>query len=689
MRGKKTLNEELHRINQIMVNSSGDVLLEQIETKIINKVLDDAITPQGLVKIMDDLGFETDGVIPNFLNKFDDLIIFAKDKGMWDEVMQKASKTEKITRYFNDLGEEIDPTEITPGVKVTMDTDYYKILPDGSEQLIDQKTYKEIVENNSEYYAIPPFLRLPITDLDALLGGVTKGSLKSVEDFMRSLQNFLKGGPLTDGLKKAIIALMGANPKFGKIIKKELMKSTDFTKRVKYAQYKGTMDDFMQTIADTLGMDRSSRLMNDLNALLSKEGALLESYFSFLTKAVDPMKVVRDWRFGNYKSKFEIIVKDVLVSGLYNYVMGGVIFKKAFSYVAKLGNSEVKVSTRIMEKVLGLIVATALFGGYRTLRDGDIAKSPKEWFLSHVSSFKNCVGQDKVSDALTGRLYKNVIGSQEEADKTGAVIKCDDVEFTKQFLKSYTIKNPEDVEKTAEALYATLNNNASGGAIWTLESWPFKGLPSLTKFILDSMGAFRPSQLVVDGVLKSEGMDILKLSQISDYYETEFKASLYKDMQNMNQWALLLKGATWEDVKTEILKLPYLDGGEAIEGQSKINYDTWQEMVTENKKYQLTYPEFISYDEGDFERTIDLAICGSGCKSGDKSCNCNDGGCKIGGVYVDIPVAIELNKKGVTTNSEFVTFCKGKEGFDKLKKIYDTAAAAGGGSDNCKLRPGR
>ena len=76
MRGKKTLNEELYRINQIMVNSSSNILSEQVEAKIINKVLDDAITPQGLVKIMDDLGFETDGVIPSFLNKFDDLIIF-------------------------------------------------------------------------------------------------------------------------------------------------------------------------------------------------------------------------------------------------------------------------------------------------------------------------------------------------------------------------------------------------------------------------------------------------------------------------------------------------------------------------------------------------------------------------------------------------------------------------------------
>ena len=51
MRNKKTLNEELYRINQLIVNSSSDVLLEQVEAKIINKVLDDTITPQGLLTI--------------------------------------------------------------------------------------------------------------------------------------------------------------------------------------------------------------------------------------------------------------------------------------------------------------------------------------------------------------------------------------------------------------------------------------------------------------------------------------------------------------------------------------------------------------------------------------------------------------------------------------------------------------
>ena len=110
MQGKKTLNEELYRINQLMVNSSSDVLLEQVEAKIINKVLDGAITPEGLIKIMDDIGFETDGVIPSFLNKFDDLVIFTKGNGeLWDEVIQKAAEVEKVTKYFDELGNEVDP----------------------------------------------------------------------------------------------------------------------------------------------------------------------------------------------------------------------------------------------------------------------------------------------------------------------------------------------------------------------------------------------------------------------------------------------------------------------------------------------------------------------------------------------------------------------------------------------------
>ena len=701
MRGKKTLNEELYRINQIMVNSSSDILLEQggPEAKIINKVLDDAITPQGLVKIMDDLGFETDGVIPNFLNKFDDLIIFAKDKAMWDEIMQKASKTEKITRYFNDLGEEIDPTEITPGVKVTMDTDYYKILPDGSEQLIDQKTYKEIVENNSEYYAIPPFLRLPTNELESYFKQVTNGSISTVEEFMRSLQSFLKGGPLTDGLKKAIIALMGANPQFTKIIKKALMSSSDFTKRVKYAQYKGTIDELIGTIADTLGLEKTSRLINDLGILLSKEGESLEKYFSFLTKAVDPMKVFRNIKFGNVvgvKQWFKVITGEILLSGFYNYVMGGVVLKGLYNYVTKIFNRNIKTKDKIYDSVYAIMIGMGIFGTYRSIRDKDITQlSPLEWFESIIESFSNCVGTDKVSDALTGRLYRNVIGTPQEADGSNAVVTCKDVEFSRAFLKTYSIQDENTVKIAAEALYATLNNNAAGGNWWTIlgddevdytvGEYEFElGVPSITKVILDMAGTFRPDEEVVENILENDATDILKMSQISDYYETKFNASLYDDMQNMNQWAALSKGATWDDIKTKINKLPYLDPDTSDE-----NYDTWLEIVEENEKYGLKYPQSIKYDDGDFEVTIPLAKCGTGCKSGGDDCNCNDGGCKIGGTLVSTDVGIALNKAGVKTNSEFVAYCKGKDGFDNLKKIYDTAAAAGGGDDNCKLRPGQ
>ena len=691
MQGKKTLNEELYRINQIMVNSSSDILLEQggPEAKIINKVLDDAITPQGLVKIMDDLGFETDGVIPNFLNKFDDLIVFASKGGdEWNEIIQKAAQTDKITRYFNDLGEEIDPTEIVPGVKVTMKTDYYRILPDGSGRLIDEKTYREIIENSSEYYSIPPFLRLPTTDLKALLDGVTDGSIKNVEEFMRSLQTFLKGAPLTDGLKKAIIALMGANPQFTKILKKALMSSPDFTKRVKYAQYKGTMDELVQTIADTLGLEKTSRLINDLGILVSKEGELLENYFSFLFRSVKPMQVWTNIRFGNVGGKqwAKVIISDILASGFYNYVMGGVFVKGLYSYVTKIFNKNIKTSDKLVDSAYALIIGIGLFGTYRSIRDKDIAQmSPVEWFRGLVDSFSSCVGKDKVSDALTGRLYRNVIGTPQEADDPNAVVNCGDVEFSKAFLKTYSIQDEAVVKKAAEALYATLNNNAGGGNWWTIGDgkW-YKQVPSVTKIIKDAIGGFRPDEEVVEGILEQEQMDILKMSQISDYYEDKFNASLYEDMQNMNYWADITNGATWKDIKTKINKLPYLDPDTSDE-----NYDTWMEIVEENKKYLLKYPQSIRYDDGDFEVSIPLAKCGPGCKSGNNDCNCNDGGCKIGGTLVSKDVGIALNNAGVKTNSEFAAYCKGKDGFDNLKKIYDTAAAAGGGDDNCKLRPGQ
>jgi len=691
MQGKKTLNEELYRINQIMVSSSSDILLEQggPEAKIINKVLDDAITPQGLVKIMDDLGFETDGVMTNFLSKFDDLIVYASKGGdEWNEIIQKAAETKKITRYFNDLGEEIDPTEITPGVKVTMETDYYKIFPDGTEQLIDQKTYKDIMETNSEYYSIPPFLRLPTTDLKALLGGVTDGSLKNVEEFMRSLQTFLKGAPLTDGLKKAIIALMGVNPQFIKILKKALMSSPEFTKRVKYAQYKNTMDELVQTLADTLGLEKTSRLINDLGILISREGELLENYFSFLFRAVRPMQVWTNIRFGNVAGKkwAKVIISDILASGFYNYVMGGVFVKGLYSYVTKIFNRNIKTKDKLLDSAYALIIGTGLFGTYRSIRDKDIAQmSPVEWFRGLVDSFSSCVGKDKVSDALTGRLYRNVIGSPQKADDPNAVVNCGDVEFSKSFLNRYAIQDETVVKDSAEALYATLNNNAGGGNWWTIGDgkW-YKQVPSVTKIIKDAIGGFRPDEEVVEGILEQEQMDILKMSQISDYYEDKFNASLYEDMQNMNYWADITNGATWEDIKTKINKLPYLDPDTSDE-----NYDTWLEIVEENKKYLLKYPQSIRYDDGDFEVTIPLAKCGPGCKSGNNDCNCNDGGCKIGGTLVSKDVGIALNNAGVKTNSEFAAYCKGKDGFDNLKKIYDTAAAAGGGDDNCKLRPGQ
>ena len=228
-------------------------------------------------------------------------------------------------------------------------------------------------------------------------------------------------------------------------------------------------------------------MINDLGILVSKEGELLENYFSFLFRSVRPMKVWSDIRFGNVGGKqwVKVIISDILASGFYNYVMGGVFVKGLYSYVTKIFNRNIKTKDKLLDSAYALIIGAGLFGTYRSIRDKDIAQmSPVEWFRGLVDSFSSCVGKDKVSDALTGRLYRNVIGSPQEADDPNAVVDCGDVEFSKAFLKTYSIQDEAVVKKAAEALYATLNNNAGGGNWWTIGDgkW-YKQVPSVTKII--------------------------------------------------------------------------------------------------------------------------------------------------------------------------------------------------------------
>ena len=155
-------------------------------------------------------------------------------------------------------------------------------------------------------------------------------------------------------------------------------------------------------------------------------------------------------------------------------------------------------------------------------------------------------------------------------------------------------------------------------------------------------------------------------------------------MQNMNQWARLLGGANWESIKTDIDTLPYLN-----KKQSTINFDTWEEMAKENSQHKLTYPEKVSWSVGDFTKDIILAKCGPGCKNGNgKDCNCGSGGCKLGGTLVDTPMGIALSDVDIETQEEFEAFCKGKDGFKKLKTMFDKVASVGGASSSCVLRPG-
>ena len=190
---------------------------------------------------------------------------------------------------------------------------------------------------------------------------------------------------------------------------------------------------------------------------------------------------------------------------------------------------------------------------------------------------------------------------------------------------------------------------------------------------------------IAKALIEQEGMDILSLSQISDYYEEKFSSSFLEDAQNLDQWSGLFGGMNFDAFSTAINKLPYLNPktiGEA-------NFDTFEEMVTESAKHIWIYPDGATYeyeDDGDtFENTIELSKCGTGCADGGSPCNCNTGGCKISGQPISADMVIALKAEGVKDQLELNTLCSTGEGYDKLKKIFDETMQVA--SIGCKLRP--
>jgi len=701
MRYKKTLNEELYRINQIMVQSSNANILNEQSDKLIRKItgdqIDNFLSPDNVNRLFKRLGLEGfEDINIKYLDNFDNLIA-KSSKEDWDDIILNSP----VVRMENDVVrlsdnkilsvDELqdlimkDATDGKPsGIEELADeslynttTRYIRELPGGGEETITKQQYDKLLIDFKDFNSLPPFLRYSYKELENALNDVTDARLTSVDDFLKALRRFYQDGVLTTDLRKAIISLMSNTPGFTKQLTKQFMKNSEFAKQVKLFRYLDRMDEMYKAISEVLGLKQGSKLIDDITVRLSREGALLEEYFDFILQSNRALKGIKDFRFGMTDNYFRTIVSDILAGGFFDYVMGAIIPKQIFRYIKTIKASPNKLKTLAANAVFAYI----LFGGYKSIRDWNITSGfdPRTWFSNLIDSFtNNCAGDSKVTDALTGRLYANVIGQKEVEGKK---VNCGPVEFNRSFLNTYTFQNGEE-KVIAENLYNALNVTSHDGHPLMI----FNKIPSLIPKAKDYLGAFNPDRDLFKEHFFGDGMDIIKMSQVADYYEREFDASLLEDAKNLNFWSELTGGMNFDDLKNMIEKTPYLDGG-----QSDLNFDTWQEVVNENKKFVLIYPYSIVYEveeDGDvFEEEIPLAKCGNGCKDdNDKDCKCATGGCKIGGTLVATDMAIALDKKGIKTQSELNTFVKQEDGFEKLKEIFDEVNQVSG--SGCVLRPG-
>ena len=141
-----------------------------------------------------------------------------------------------------------------------------------------------------------------------------------------------------------------------------------------------------------------------------------------------------------------------------------------------------------------------------------------------TNSFKrDCVGKS-IQDYLTGRLYNNDIGEVKGDD---GFIECEKVRFRKSFLETYSIKDENEVKIIAEGLYKALNIDSHEDHPLLL-SWG-DWVPSVTKYVREYIGAFIADDGYLKELITKDGMDIIKMSQVASYYETNFDANLYKD----------------------------------------------------------------------------------------------------------------------------------------------------------------
>lgn len=713
-RVKRNLNEELARINEIIVDSQPQLLTE-VKGDPIKKAVGDAVeglfTPEGMKKLFKKLNLEDlSSVTTKFVDNFDDFRALAKDNRTWNDMISNAKVLESVTDVFDTkTGKLLTPEELDTvyktdleslldGSKYRSNTKFFQKTEKGWDE-ISIETYEELKKQGGKYYDLPPYLRYSAAEILSALDNA-QGGIKTIDDLLVALRGFLRGtATMTPDLRRAIISLMSNTPGFAAAIKDALKANNRFYKFTKIYQNAGKMDVLHEAIADVLGLKKGAKILDDLQVLMSDMGVLFERWFDFVLQSWRPFKALGDLRYGTTTSRFRTFVSDIVMGGFFDYIMGAQVLKSMYSSIEGV----VKSKTPLKKIGTMLLIGWMIIGGYKSVRDWKIPTTlnPVEWFKAQIAKFgQYCAGDNKVKDALTGDLYANVIGDKSNAEGTRTT--CGPIEFNTAFLETYTASNdnphfkPADVKTIATSLYNALNVDSPGDNPMTIfkkkgKKIPFTDIdvqiPTVTKLLKEYFGAFWADASVVQEVVDRPGMDILKMSQISDYYETNFDASLLEDMQTLDYWRQVVGGWDFEAAETAIMKLPYLDPT-----QGDLNFDTWLELTEENEKMFLTYPDRIAFEievDGDMMmQQIKLAKCGPNCNDADNNkCNCNDGGCNLGGQIVDVATGIALENNGYKTQEQLNALCKLETGFDTLEEIFNGANNKSG--TGCILRRGR
>ena len=703
---KKNIIVEVNRINELMIknSSSKELLLEQV--KAVDDVMHELIDPVTAKNVLRKWGIVMDVPVEKFQKNFAKLIkmISSETTTAWDDMISQGQNTRTIKDIFYPDGTTVPWKELEELSMEELDAlirngDYVEVISFQKQisglqwENITEEAYNKIIKSTPLFNSLPTYLRFPAAQLtrrleDTFASGTS--GIRSVPDLMRNLQLFFKDGTITTDLSRALIKLMSNDPKFAKTFAEMLVSKIRFKNQLKLNRFTDTLDDFYKALAKDLDLPMDGPVMKKLMVQLSESAENLGKWFEFIWMKTKPLKLIKDIWFGvafkSWKSTAKTLLVDIFASGFWNWVMGVAFLKPMFRKLAVVYGGG-KISKLWSIDMLGrwimqLVGFYIMIGSTSALKNMDI-KRLWTWpaFLKKIDEMMGtCTGKSKAHDALTGQFFANA--STVTRDEKGDIIKtCEGAELRPKFIEQFQL-SPDTVKVKAEAIYASLNAKAHDDSPWTMEiDVPFVGekdVPSLTEVALNYLDFYEIDRdtfvtMFFDISPGDNGMDVFKMSQVANYYEKEFSASLLNDVKNLDNWAKTLgrEFMAHADFITKLDKMPYLQ-----EQDLKIIYNTFNEVVTENAKHMLAYPRFIKAEDDDgFETTIFLNKC---CED---DCGC-PAGCNIGGKFVesDMAAALEKQLKIIKTPD-----WEGKT-FDQIKTVFDEVYSVSS-TNKCYLNP--